>query len=96
MADIKIKRKAFVAQQYCVACGCCAKVCPMGAIEIYEKKIASARGIFAPVYCVYTASVRYVNKLHEIVCMRRRNENVAPLCYTEVLFKTVSVFGAET
>ena len=40
MADIKIKRKASVDQQYCVACGCCAKVCPMGAIEIYKGIVA--------------------------------------------------------
>lgn len=28
------KRKAFVTQSDCVACGCCVKVCPMGAIQI--------------------------------------------------------------
>jgi len=42
MADVRIKRRAFVAQQYCVACGCCSKVCPLGAISIYK-------GLFAQV-----------------------------------------------
>ena len=28
----RMKRKAFVAQELCVACGCCVKVCPMGAM----------------------------------------------------------------
>ena len=32
----RIKRKAFVAQDQCVACGCCVKVCPMGAIQILK------------------------------------------------------------
>ena len=27
-------RKAEVAQDLCVACGCCVKVCPMGAIRV--------------------------------------------------------------
>ena len=34
------KRKAYVQQRDCVACGCCVKVCPMGAIGIY-------RGLYA-------------------------------------------------
>ena len=34
--------KAVVLRRDCVACGCCAKVCPLGAIEIF-------RGIFARV-----------------------------------------------
>ncbi len=33
---IRKKRKAFVEESSCVACGCCAKVCPMGAIEIFK------------------------------------------------------------
>ena len=33
---IKKKRKAFVDQEYCVACGCCVKVCPLGAIQIRQ------------------------------------------------------------
>lgn len=36
MAAIKKKRKAFVDQEYCVACGCCVKVCPLGAIHIRQ------------------------------------------------------------
>ena len=35
-----IKRKAIVDQKYCVACGCCAKVCPKSATAIQ-------RGIYA-------------------------------------------------
>ncbi len=33
---IKKKRRAFVQETLCVACGCCVKVCPMAAIEIYK------------------------------------------------------------
>ena len=36
MSAIRKKRKAFVAQADCVACGCCVKVCPMGAIQILK------------------------------------------------------------
>jgi len=36
MAAIRKKRKAFVYQADCVACGCCAKVCPLGAIQILK------------------------------------------------------------
>ena len=42
MSAIRKKRKAFVAQTDCVACGCCVKVCSMGAIQI-------AKGIIAQV-----------------------------------------------
>lgn len=41
MADRR-KRKAFVNQTECVACGCCKKVCPKGAIHVF-------RGIMAQV-----------------------------------------------
>lgn len=34
MTAVRKKRKAFVAQKDCVACGCCVKVCPMGAIQV--------------------------------------------------------------
>ena len=27
-------KKAVVEKDYCVACGCCVKVCPLGAIQI--------------------------------------------------------------
>lgn len=29
-------RKAEVAQDQCVACGCCVKVCPLGAISVFR------------------------------------------------------------
>ena len=32
----RAKRKAAVRQAECVACGCCVKVCPKGAIQIYK------------------------------------------------------------
>ena len=28
------RRKAVVDESYCVACGCCVKVCPLGAIQV--------------------------------------------------------------
>lgn len=34
METKKKRRKAQVDSEVCVACGCCAKVCPMGAIEV--------------------------------------------------------------
>ena len=40
MTTIKKKRKAFVDQTDCVACGCCVKVCPMGAIQILKGVMA--------------------------------------------------------
>lgn len=33
---IRKKRKAFVETDDCVACGCCVKVCPRDAIEIWK------------------------------------------------------------
>lgn len=33
---MKKRRKAFVEQLDCVACGCCIKVCPLGAIQIMK------------------------------------------------------------
>lgn len=32
----KNKRKAFIVQSDCVACGCCVKVCPLGAIQMMK------------------------------------------------------------
>lgn len=29
-------RRAFVASSDCVACGCCVKVCPLGAISVFR------------------------------------------------------------
>lgn len=34
MAGIRKKRRAYVEQRDCVACGCCVKVCPLNAIEV--------------------------------------------------------------
>lgn len=42
MPEVKRKRRAQVAQGDCVACGCCVKVCPVGAISVH-------RGLFAQV-----------------------------------------------
>ena len=36
MVNARKKRKAFVAQKDCVACGCCVKVCPLGAIQVVK------------------------------------------------------------
>lgn len=36
----KRKRKAFVEQHNCVACGCCVKVCPLSAIEVVNGVMA--------------------------------------------------------
>ncbi len=33
---IRKKRKALVDESSCVACGCCVKVCPKNAIEIWK------------------------------------------------------------
>lgn len=30
------RRKAFVEEKACVACGCCAKVCPVSAISVWK------------------------------------------------------------
>ena len=34
------KRKAHVEERDCVACGCCVKVCPMSAIQIFHGVMA--------------------------------------------------------
>ena len=33
---LKIRRKAYVPQDSCVACGCCTKVCSKGAVKVYK------------------------------------------------------------
>lgn len=33
-AYVKARRSAFVDKDSCVACGCCVKVCPLGAISV--------------------------------------------------------------
>lgn len=35
------KRKAFVDSSLCVACGCCVKVCPLNAIQIFRGSVAT-------------------------------------------------------
>lgn len=42
------KRFALVDQTYCVACGCCVKVCPMDAISVWRGVTAQAD----PIRCV--------------------------------------------
>ena len=42
METKKVRKKASISQNDCVACGCCIKVCPLGAISIYK-------GIYAEV-----------------------------------------------
>ncbi len=32
--NVRKKRRAFVDQAHCVACGCCKKACPLGAVDI--------------------------------------------------------------
>ena len=36
----KFKKKAIIDENYCVACGCCAKVCPLQIIHIDQVFIA--------------------------------------------------------
>ena len=53
MAGSRRKRKAVVAQSGCVACGCCVKVCPIGAIEVIRGLYARRSGdISSPAICV--------------------------------------------
>lgn len=40
MTVVKKRRRARVTREECVACGCCVKVCPFGAIQV-------ARGLYA-------------------------------------------------
>lgn len=44
MAAVRQKRRARVQQSDCVACGCCAKVCPLGAIHIFKGVAAQVDG----------------------------------------------------
>ena len=39
-AKIRAKRNAFIDTNFCVACGCCAKVCPLGAISVFRGIVA--------------------------------------------------------
>lgn len=40
MKPVRRIRKAVVDENSCVACGCCVRVCPMQAIEIYKGSMA--------------------------------------------------------
>lgn len=40
---VKKPRRALVNQELCVACGCCVKACPLGAIEIIRGVMAQVR-----------------------------------------------------
>ena len=44
MAQERTKRRARVSQGECVACGCCVKVCPAGALEVFRGLYASVSG----------------------------------------------------
>ena len=35
-AYVKARRSAFVDTDSCVACGCCVKVCPLAAIQVFH------------------------------------------------------------
>lgn len=37
---VRKKRRAFVDENTCVACGCCVKVCPKDAIEVWKGIVA--------------------------------------------------------
>ena len=44
MAGIRKKRRAYVEQRDCVACGCCVKVCPRAAIQVWKGIMAKVDG----------------------------------------------------
>ena len=48
MAQERKKRRARVSQGECVACGCCVKVCPVGALEVFRGLYASVSGDRCP------------------------------------------------
>ena len=35
-AKTKTRRNAFIDADSCVACGCCVKVCPLGAVSVFR------------------------------------------------------------
>lgn len=45
-AKMKKKRRAFVNEDDCVACGCCVKVCPRNAIEVWKGIYLHGLGFF--------------------------------------------------
>ena len=52
MAGIRKKRRAYVEQRDCVACGCCVKVCPMNAIEVYRGLYARVKALIRGAFVV--------------------------------------------
>ncbi len=40
----RAKRNAFIDTSSCVACGCCVKVCPLGAISVFRGVAAQVDG----------------------------------------------------
>ena len=40
----RMKRRAFIRTDDCVACGCCARVCPLSAIQIWHGVRAEVNG----------------------------------------------------
>lgn len=42
MSSPKAKKYAVIPRDICVACGCCLKVCPRGALSIYRGSYAAA------------------------------------------------------
>ena len=43
MEPVRKRRRAVVDKSACVACGCCVKVCPMGAIEVVRGVAAEVK-----------------------------------------------------
>ena len=41
---IKLRKRAFVDARFCVACGCCVKVCPLQAIAVVRGVAARVDG----------------------------------------------------
>ena len=44
MAAMKTRRRAVVEPSACAACGCCVKVCPLGAIQVVRGVTAQVNG----------------------------------------------------
>lgn len=47
---MKKKRRAFVNENDCVACGCCVKVCPRNAIEVWKGIYLHGLGFFVSLF----------------------------------------------
>lgn len=44
MAQLRKRKKAFICREDCVACGCCVKVCPTGAVSVFGGSYAVLAG----------------------------------------------------